>query len=448
MDESSQTHALLKCTALFWVPAAMIAWLLIDSQPENGIFLGHYLPMARWLQGEGQRGLLTYPIWGYPAVLTLFSPTVVIGLQTLLCALTLAAVWLCLRDVVSDREILRCFVLFAVPWFALCAGLWPMGLAGCLALLALLALQRGIDADRFVFVAVGGALMGLALNFRSEFIVWIGWLGPLLCATRHPLVPRPRRFKYLAGFTAIALLCLLPWALFYRANTGHVSLSSSNGGMVAYLSLGQLPDNPWRIVHDDGFGRTALRARGVDADPLSDVADREFHRALLEAVKTHPTAFTRKILHNVRNVWLGGFYVGELSTSAADQVALDVWREHLKLRLGLNPNHTEITAYKASGVWDSAVLSTRGVGALLWQLTGVLFGVGYLALMAIGLVWDRKRWTHEHIALLFFAVIGAQLCLASFLQDQPRHVTILYVVGLPFAVCGASRLLNLRKSLM
>ena len=60
-------------------------------------------------------------------------------------------------------------------------------------------------------------------------------------------------------WAALSLLSLTPWALHAHRHTGHAALSSTNSGMVAYITLGQLPDNPWGVQHIDGAAGAAAR---------------------------------------------------------------------------------------------------------------------------------------------------------------------------------------------
>jgi hypothetical protein len=401
----------------------------------------HYVPMARWLTGTGERATLTYPIWGYPLLLTVLPQGVLLILQVILGAATLAAVWLRLRATVPWPGLLRWVLLLAVPWYATCAGLWPMAPALCLGLLAVLALEEGLRLRRLLPAVLGGALLGVGLNFRSELLLWPLAMVAIVVVARWLSGDHVYRLTAVVAFAITAMALLVPWSMFYRAQAGHLSLTSSNGGMVEYISLGQLPNNPWQIRHDDGFAVEALRARGLNVDPLSDEGDRAFRTLIRQAIRAEPLAYLRKVAHNARNVWLGGFYTGTLTTDVDDELQIDIFREHCKLALGLNPNLREIATYRAQGVWDRGHLAPWAILALTWQGLGVGLGSMYLLVMLGGLLGTARTWRQQPILVLLAALIAMQIGLVAAIQYQPRHVNVLYVAGAPFVVlaCDALR---------
>ncbi|WP_169796511.1 hypothetical protein [Chondromyces crocatus] len=359
-----------------------------------------------------------------------------VPLQIGLGAMALAAIWVRTRAVIPRAGWLKVLLLLALPWHALALSQWSMAPAMSLGVLGVVGFERALRTSRAGQAVMAGVAFGAALNVRSELLLWT--VGCIVCGVQFAMrAERSRRtWKPLLTFVATVALCLAPWALWYRAHTGRTSLVSSNGGMVAYLSLGQLPGNPWGIVADDAFAVAFLRARADGVDPVSDAGDQRFAAAFRDAIREHPGAFARKILHNGRNAVLGGFHVGEVPLDADERVALDVVKERIKLAAGLNPNQAEIAQYKAQGVWENARLSGRGVFAVAFQASGVLLGALFLGMMGVGLCAALPRWRKEPWLVLLASVVVLQLASVALFQYQPRHVNVLSVVGAPFVVLG------------
>jgi len=305
-------------------------------------------------------------------------------------------------------------------------------------------LEQALQSGRLPLAVLGGAMFGACLNVRSELLLWLPAVLAVVVAARWLTGDRVYQPTTVVAFSVTAILLLVPWSLFYRAQAGHLSLTSSSGGMVAYISLGQLPDNPWRIRHDDDEAWKVLRARGLNVDPVSDQGDRALRDAFSQAILAEPLAYLRKVAHNARSVWLGGFYVGELRVD--DKLQVDVLREHLKLALGLNPNLNEIDAYRAQGVWHVGQLSLWAALALTWQMLGVGLGSLYLLVMLVGLVGTARTWLQHPLLVLLAAIITAQVVLVAALQYQPRHVNVVYLAGAPFVVLACSRVRAVRRN--
>ena len=394
--------------------------------------------MADWLRGQSTRELLTYPLWGYPALLAVIPEPWLRCVQVILGASVVATAWVRWRDVTRSPGALLLMLVGAMPWYALCAGMWPTGISAAFTMLGVLALERAVTMSRMPIALWSGIAFGLAGNMRSE----VQALPAVLVLVIWIVEPRPRdrRLRYGLVSAVVAFGMLLPWAFHYRSHTGHFSTTASNSGQVAFISLGQLPNNPWGIKHDDGEADRALVARGSVSNPLSDAGDRELRHAFFEAVETYPGAYARKVLHNLRSILMGGFYVGSLPCAPDAALRIDVLRERIKLKLGLNPNEREIADYHARGIWDTTNVRIQDVLSLMWQVTGTGVGVVLILLALIGALTAVRRFRAELTLSLAGATIAGQLAVCALLQYQPRHVTVVY---LPLALFAAEALVTL-----
>lgn len=261
----------------------------------------------------------TFPMWGDGWLLVLTrNEVLLLLLQNTAAAF---AAWLFLlalerRGIVKGQvlRLVKALLVVSIPWYAFHSVQWPYSEAVSLVLVAvailLLALVRTEAAYRWFVLS--GLAFGVALNFRSDYI-----LLPLLMAAAVVLLVHPRRLQLrrLALWLAAIALTLTPWMVYSRAATGNVLVTSTNGGHVLYISLGQLPGNPWGItpLDDDPRMHNELDAhfgrRGVSS--LTYESDQFLRRRFVELVREHPRAYARKVAWNAWATITDGTYPGE-----------------------------------------------------------------------------------------------------------------------------------------
>jgi hypothetical protein len=313
----------------YW-PLAMLAltplfvWLNYEGQGMQGIVPNYVCHREVILAGfdpdANDCGTPTFPMWGYGWLLLVTeSKLALLAFQNLLAIGALWAFVSALEHAALLRDwplrLVKLLLVLSIPFYAFNSLRWPYSVAVSLFLVALALLVRPLTGGpasygRFV---LSGALVGLALNFRSDYI----GLVPLIAALAVALGPRPR--LRLAGrmgaWLAAVAAALVPWAAYAYHATGHVLLTSTNSGHVLYIGLGQLPGNPWGITASDGdprmhrevderFGRPATSTLVYESDVF-------LRSRFLELVREHPGAYARKVARNVRTTLTGGFYTGE-----------------------------------------------------------------------------------------------------------------------------------------
>ncbi len=411
---------------------------------EQNVFLQQHIPYADYLRGEGSRTVTTYPMWGYPALVALLGDVPRVALQFALAA---AVATITLRIAKRNTphgiwwHVIAAGVL--VPWFALGSLNSASAVAVPLVWLSVFAFVRAEREKRSLWSFAGaGALLGLAVNFRSEFVplaLVVPAAGLVWTFATSRGLPR-RRFPGPMTFAALALLPLAPWAALSYETTGTARLSSSNAGAVSVISLGQLPGNPWGIIHDDSEALRLLGEAGYEElAPYSEDGDRRLREMFVELITDDPLAYASKVMHNARNVFAGGLYFGDWDAwfPGIGTERVDVVKEKLKSRFGLNPNARQIEAYKAAGLWDDS--PTPSEMGLLAVATFYVLGTDVLFLVAVAaalyLAFSRRLASWEAVAtgLLLYVV-----ALATLLQYQPRHMNaawpalaILFFTGLP-----------------
>jgi hypothetical protein len=105
---------------------------------------------------------------------------------------------------------------------------------------------------------------------------------------------------------------MLPWAYRSYTNTGEWRFSATNGGMVLYISLGQLSNNPWNVSPLDKTAIDFAKTRGFNY-PFSPAADRVLQEEFVKQVKRYPGAYIKKVGFNLLKSITGGVYTGEYS---------------------------------------------------------------------------------------------------------------------------------------
>jgi len=329
-------------------------FLLNQKHIANHGMLKYYQAFADYIASgfSAVPSVPTFPMWGYGWVWWLtsgFVPTMLM-LQFIFCLLT---TWLFVRFVEKsfpNRRLkwLRLIVVCSIPWYMYHSVLQPNVIAADLWVLAII-LFLGMSSPWSI--ALSGVCAGLALNFRSDFI-----LLPLILASiwwwggRHrrfeQLVPvsirRRLSFRSLIGWVAIIALMLAPWSYHYWRTTSELSVTSSNGGHVLFIGLGQLPGNPWgRLCSDADPQMAAILTESLGADTVhscSPAANRVLRRAFIHDVQRYPLGYLKRSLYTFVYGILGGFYQGEILQFIPKdrRIAADEYKSTLLASLGIN----------------------------------------------------------------------------------------------------------------
>ena len=397
---------------------------------EQDIYVLQYLPYSEYLTGDGSRDVVTYPLWGYPAVISLLGDCVRMAVQYVLALFVVLTVLGMLNRTKPLTPIIAVIVVISsVPWFASASLNSASAISIPLIWLAILiAVGNGEGGMKLRPTLISGALIGLALNFRSDFLILPGLLAlgfivwPVI-RDRNTISLRKSAVPALA-LMAVAWASLLPWGFFSQANADDFSVVSTNGGAVSYISLGQLPGNPWGVIHEDSQANRALSELGhEDINPYSPEGDKILRTLFLDSIRAEPAAFTRKVVRNTRNAFIGGLYFGDWEKwlPGVDGARIDVVKEKIKEKAGVNPNVSQIDRYRESGLWDEGLgveeVAIVGFAAAFTAGTDILILAA--AAMAIVALVRRRFTTLQLAALLMLAYVFA---LVALLQYQPRHM--------------------------
>ena len=439
---------------LFMLAGLTVAFLNRHHDIEQGIYLSHYVPMAEHFRSGAPRDPMTYPMWGYPLTLAaLPDERLILPLQVTLSSVAMFALYVVMRrKLLAPRGLLEALFVAGWPWYTLHSVRWPMSPAVSLTVLSLVLLWLSMSKGRWWAAVAGGALAGAALNFRSDFLLLGVSVLVVIAATCRARRGCARDVARAAVYSAVALVCLAPWAFKYRAETGRFSLSSSHGGMVAYIALGQLPRNPWGIVHNDKSAFDVVSQVEAGMVPYSHEGNRILAGRFLANIRSHPGAYARKVARNLMHVFVGGFYNGKPRARSADtERDLEILKEKLKMRLGFHPNVMEVETYKEAGEWDAFTADPAAVALMFLLLAATAVGAAFLMISLLGLAVSLRRAPRAPFLMLMASAVVYQWATVSLLQYQPRHMNAVYLFSIPFFLAGfrllSDRLSRLRSKL-
>lgn len=429
--------------------AAAVAWLNGNHELQSGVYHSQYLRLVDHFRGELPETLLTYPLWGYPLLLSVLPrpETTSIVLQELLAVGVLLFVYARTRPHLRHRWPLALLTVFAVPWWALASVKLADSWAAGFGLAGILALVHGFQTGQLRWGIGAGIAFGASVNTRSDFLPFLVALSAALMLVT-PATLRAR-WQVLAAAIALAILLLLPWG-FYRAYHGYsFGITSTNAGMVLYNSLG-FAGNEWGIVKSDRLrGAEVREALDEGLKPYSEAENRYLQRRAVELILSDPLEYLRGAAHSFLSTLRYSFYGIEIEPylQGKDGRRFEVLKEQLKVLAGGMENQLEVQRFREKGLWEENFslrsLSLRDWGLLSVPLISSAFGSLYLValLLAVArlLICDRTR-LREPLFFMTLIAIGYFWTLICLLQYEQRQANILYPLGLPSVALAIDRL--------
>lgn len=412
----------------WWVAAlaigAVIAYLNRDALGMQGV-----LPDYRCFRSAIVAGLdpsanhcasATFPMWGYGWLLAVTTNAYALLLFQIAFAVgaTVLFLWALERTSILagiPARIVKALLLISVPWYAANALRWPYSEAASLLLCAVAVL---IVAQSYRAFALSGLLFGLALNFRSDYIGL-----PVVFAV--VLLALTRRWRRVALWLAVIVVALVPWMVYSARATGHVLATSTNSGHVLYISLGQLPGNPWGITPYDGDPRMhrELDAHfGRKVSSLTYASDVFLRSRFVHLVRQHPAAWLHKDAHNAEHTFVDGFYDGEFIQQHS--CGSRCW-----LRYGFSADGSTVERSRLTTLFGSSGLSVGerirfALVELAAQEGRLASFLGFLAAVAVFLVALRRRT----VSLALVALVPVYvLLLNTFAYELPSYSSNAYV---------------------
>lgn len=394
---------------------------------QQGIYRGTFLPLATNLYEGGEYSLhnvpVLYPMWGYVALtwcgVSLGNPEFILLAVQLL--LSFIGIYFFYKLFSLSPSLWH--IPFFIPYLAVTSVKWPTAIVISLILSFAHFFQKYLLNKSKKSILVAGIVLGIVLNFRSEFLylplfLLLLFLFREIKTSRATIVPS---FLIISG---LVFILLFPWGLRSKNLDAGFRFTSTNGGLVSYVSLGQLPNNPWGIAPKDTTGYIFVQSHGI-TDPFSPQGDGLLKTAFYENIQSQPLAFLRKMLKNATDALLGGVYTGEYSTRFISEERIIEINKNL-YGAGIMKKISIIFALNGMefiGMFIEYLIFA--VFKLIWYILLIVFLVYFATMRSID-------WKPIGIVTVFLVYTFG---LISFFQYETRHMNMLYIflLGLLFA---------------
>jgi hypothetical protein len=385
--------------ALFLVLSLLFAWLNRFNTSEAMTFIGHHVRMMHYYLGDPSVQYSLYPLWGYPLVLTVVqwaagSYEPIIYLQAVAGACILIVVLRFFAERLRSnggKAALLVLLTTALPFYGVIASRWPAAFQLIFIVLSVLLLIRAFEQGSLRDAVLAGLSLGAAANFRSEYVYFslylvIFWECAVLLRVARTSAKRRR---ILLLYLLATWVALVPLGLERLAKTGQFNVFAGNGNWVnVYFSVGQLPGNSLGVRFDDAFVEQYLREwldpATYDTTLLAhqQPAANAFCRAkFIEYASSHPGELVLKGLWNVKQILVGGFFIGHPEQALPDRAYYStvLVREFGKKLVGL-PLHEGNLAELAQRhlIETSGTVRFSDLGFTEWMI-----GFPFLALIAV-----------------------------------------------------------------
>lgn len=364
-----------------------------------------------------------YPLWGYTGIVLLdvfFAGSSGILLSVIQYLLCFSAIYYFYKAFQLKPRYYHLALL--LPFIALCSVKWPDAIVGCLTVFIFYNIKDYLNTSRLRKLILAGAFFGITVNFRSEYIYL-----PLFLAV-FILLPSLKNFNKKIIYTAAALfisslLFLLPWSIRSLTQTGEYRLGASNGWSVMYISLGQLPGNPWEIAPFDKSAFDFTKKSGIY--PYTPQGDKLLKDESLKLIKENPLAYAEKAGYNFLMCMIRGVYTGEygnIAISEEDRYQADAFIE----------SHKGISG-KISSIFK--LPPAISIPYTIEKLIQAVFVIFFFVLMVNWFFFRNRAKINQMLLLSVAAFALHKLVLVSLIQYEYRHMNSIYLLllGLFFA---------------
>ena len=368
----------------------LLFYLNIYHRSEQTIYNEIYSPLALELSSFKysitDQVMDSYPMWGYPIVISIFqnNETLVLLFHFLLLLISSIIFFNYSHNFINSKIIKGLVGILFIFYSLTISVKWPDAV-----LVFLLFIFCFFHSKKyFLFATIS---LALAYNFRSEALIF------LLIYSTYLIINKKK-------IHLLALLFLLPWNVLQYISNNKIVLTSSNSGSVLYITLGQLKDNIWNIEHSDNFAKEKVfeYSRGKISDPWGLDANQLMKNKFIDSISKHPVEFLRKILVNFKSSITGGFYSGELHhhESVGDEIL-----NYKKDKLLIAKHFIELK-YSALLVVISSILRITSILVLVYSIFFIFY-----------------KFRIEILKNVLFLIILSQFVVTWFIHYQPRHIS-------------------------
>ena len=218
--------------------------------------------------------------------------------------------------------------------------------------------------------------------------------------------------------------------IFTNNQTGKPLLTSTNGGHVLFIGLGQLPENNWGILprDDDQIMDIALKKEFGSSYKSDKYNENIFLKnKFVQLIKEDPTEWIKKCFFAFRLLVLDPFYVGNIGSF--QQNGFTNVKEIRRLE-DLIYRFKFVEAKKLVSETDWR-LSYKEVFQFFYTLftkvLGIILFISFLISLILSFYKFRVNLFKDKIIMLLLLVIGYQIAISVFAFHMSVYNTTIYI---------------------
>lgn len=359
------------------------------------------------------------------------GPAVQTSLQLLAIAALTATVVRTAPPRRSYGGALLAFALGSDPWLCEAAiDLQPAAITSTLFILLVertFAFASGVIGSHALprpgpMVATAAAIGFVGTNFRSDFATYVVLLpvasGAIAFLIRAVTLRQAAAFALASSATALALVVvlLLPRALWLRARTGSLILTTNGGGGVLWYGLGEIA-NPWNIPNPE-TGDAAIEAFGRSQGYPHAFASARTAAFFSDTARKHmrerPLFVLELLAIRVHRATLG--FPPAAMTLEGDY--------------DTRPEIGALGRRLQAGATRLGLLFTREYGPWVVKLFGLrVLGTALVRLTVVAVVWYLVRREADPLLLLPFFAYAVAVSVFVVVKFSQRYVQPYYWLG-------------------
>ncbi len=420
----------------------VFTWLNWNNQTMSGI-LPYYYDFKAYIESGFSSNYdfikknPTFPMWGYGFVLYLCSNKMIIVFSQLSLMVYNIIKWdQYIFKKYQSRTIFRIFVLLGFSLILFNIPIWPYSFSSNFIALSLLLLLKINDEFSWWKLILAGILQGIALNLRSDYFYFLFLLSIFLLLLYFL---SKTKIKPIATFIffGISLLILVPWMLHTHKFTGKYIPTSTNGGHVLYIGLGQLPNNVWGITPDDNDPKmvSLVNNKLGTRNTLDAKADSLLKLEFRTEIFAHPNSYIQKCLFSLYLTISRPFSLGEIESKFTKIESNDSVKLLIKndiINLDLKNLVVNILNGKYSIFIIPIFLNFINIFLYLFMISYIVYGL------------FRCKANLDFNLIIVLVVIFYQFCLQTFTFYNPNYHTNIYLFYI-LAVVMFNSHLEIRK---
>ncbi len=391
-----------------------------------------------------QNNYYTFPMWGYGFFLILFKSkiSIIIFQQLITFFIILALDQKFIKEkLLVKHYILRILLLLSVHWFFFQTSIWPYSLSANLLILSILLITSYLKFRKLYLLIFSAICFGIMLNLRSDYY-YLQFIIILLLVLTGGF--RKNQLFSALLFAIIVNILLIPWGLYTLKRTNHYLQTSTNAGHVFYISLGQLPNNIWKITpkDEDSSMKYLLQQKfkTSSVNSLSYESNIFLMNTWVNLVKNNPIEYLKKCIFNIVRLTTTPFYPGSIEKNFSKNSNFEEIKVKAK-ELFNTTSYFKLSKFLTIGSGNIFVL------AFIFNLLGVFIFLSFILLNV--LLMNKGFYYNLYKSPIFLfsnIIILYQIILNVLVFHMPiynTNVILLYLISISTILDSAIQNKNL-----